>query len=35
MIEIAKLFYESLSIPYEIITIVSGELNNTAAKKSF
>merc|ERR1712034_19811 len=33
MIEIAKLFYESLNIPYQIVTIVSGELNNTASKK--
>lgn len=26
-------FYESLNIPYKVINIVSGELNNAAAQK--
>jgi len=33
MIEIAEDFYKSLNLPYEVVTIVSGELNNAAAKK--
>lgn len=33
ILEVAKSFYESLNIPYEVVTIVTGELNNTAAKK--
>jgi len=33
MIEIAENFYKTLNIPYEVVTIVSGELNNAAAKK--
>jgi seryl-tRNA synthetase len=33
MIENSKLFYEALEIPYRVVNIVSGELNNAAAKK--
>lgn len=33
MIKISEQFYQSLNIPYRVITIVSGELNNAAAKK--
>jgi len=33
MIEIAEDFYKTLNLPYEVVTIVSGELNNAAAKK--
>merc|ERR1712083_765012 len=33
MKDIAADFYKSLGIPYEVVTIVSGELNNAAAKK--
>jgi len=33
MIQVAEEFYQSLNIPYEVVTIVSGELNNAAAKK--
>jgi len=33
MIGIAKDFYESLNIPYRVVSIVSGALNNAAAKK--
>jgi len=33
MIRIAEEFYESLELPYHVVTIVSGELNNAAAKK--
>jgi len=29
----AEEFYQSLNIPYEVVNIVSGELNNAAAKK--
>ena len=28
-----KEFYQSLGIPYRVVNIVSGELNNAAAKK--
>jgi len=33
MINISKAFYQSLGIPYRVVNIVSGELNNAAAKK--
>lgn len=33
MLEIAEEFYQSLEIPYRIINIVSGELNNAAIRK--
>jgi len=33
MLQIAELFYQSLNLPYQIVNIVSGELNNAAAKK--
>lgn len=33
MIETAKEFYDSLGISYRVVTIVSGALNNAAAKK--
>ncbi|KAH6563282.1 hypothetical protein BASA50_002368 [Batrachochytrium salamandrivorans] len=33
MIKVAKEFYQSLGLPYHIISIVSGALNNAAAKK--
>merc|ERR1719300_617782 len=33
MIEIAENFYKTLNLPYEVVTIVTGELNNAAAKK--
>ena len=33
MIGIAEEFYQSLGIPYQIISIVSGALNNAASKK--
>jgi len=33
MIQIAEEFYQSLELPYHVVTIVSGELNNAAAKK--
>lgn len=33
MINIAEEFYQSLEIPYRVVAIVSGELNNAAAKK--
>jgi len=33
MIGIAQEFYESLELPYHVVNIVSGELNNAAAKK--
>ncbi|QSL66756.1 hypothetical protein MERGE_001142 [Pneumocystis wakefieldiae] len=33
MISIAEEFYKSLSIPYRIVSIVSGALNNAASKK--
>lgn len=33
MIEMAGEFYQSLGIPYRTVNIVSGELNNAAAKK--
>eukprot|EP00658_Telonema_sp_P-2_P082650 TRINITY_DN8779_c0_g1_i6.p1 TRINITY_DN8779_c0_g1~~TRINITY_DN8779_c0_g1_i6.p1 ORF type:complete len:382 (+),score=129.59 TRINITY_DN8779_c0_g1_i6:253-1398(+) len=33
MIENSKLFYSALEIPYRVVNIVSGELNNAAAKK--
>merc|ERR1711970_676783 len=34
MIRNAEKFYQSLGIPYRIVNIVSGELNNAAAKKT-
>lgn len=33
MIRTAEEFYQSLGIPYRVVAIVSGELNNAAAKK--
>lgn len=33
MIGNAEKFYQALNIPYRIVNIVSGELNNAAAKK--
>lgn len=33
MIDTAKEFYKSLNLPYRVVNIVSGELNNAAAKK--
>lgn len=33
MMQISKDFYESLGIPYRVVSIVSGALNNAAAKK--
>jgi len=33
MIRMAEEFYQSLSIPYRVIAIVSGGINNAAAKK--
>jgi len=34
MVENSELFYQSLGIPYRIVNIVSGALNNAAAMKS-
>ena len=33
MLSNAEEFYQSLDIPYRVVNIVSGELNNSAAKK--
>ena len=33
MIGLSEKFYQSLGIPYRVVSIVSGELNNAAAKK--
>lgn len=33
MLQMSKDFYESLKIPYRVVSIVSGALNNAAAKK--
>lgn len=33
MISISEKFYESLGLPYRVVSIVSGALNNAAAKK--
>ena len=33
MLKVAEGFYQSLGLPYKVINIVSGELNNAAAKK--
>ena len=33
MIDTAQDFYKSLGIPYRVVNIVSGELNDAAAKK--
>ncbi|CAE7855046.1 unnamed protein product [Symbiodinium sp. KB8] len=33
MIKAAEEFYQSLKLPYQVVTIVSGELNNAATKK--
>eukprot|EP00827_Trimyema_finlayi_P007131 TRINITY_DN963_c0_g1_i5.p1 TRINITY_DN963_c0_g1~~TRINITY_DN963_c0_g1_i5.p1 ORF type:complete len:295 (+),score=114.02 TRINITY_DN963_c0_g1_i5:129-1013(+) len=33
MIKVAESFYQSLKLPYQVINIVSGELNDAAAKK--
>ncbi|KRX38065.1 Serine--tRNA ligase, cytoplasmic, partial [Trichinella murrelli] len=33
MISNAEMFYQTLNIPYRVVSIVSGELNNAAAKK--
>jgi seryl-tRNA synthetase len=33
MVKTAEAFYQSLELPYHVVAIVSGELNNAAAKK--
>jgi len=33
MIKIAEAFYQSLNLPYHVVNIVSGELNDAANKK--
>jgi len=33
MMEVSENFWKSLNIPYRVVTIVSGELNNAASKK--
>ncbi|ETO18337.1 hypothetical protein RFI_18938 [Reticulomyxa filosa] len=33
MLQVAEEFYQSLNIPYHVVNIISGELNNAAAKK--
>jgi seryl-tRNA synthetase len=33
MIKVSEEFYQSLGLPYQIVSIVSGALNNAAAKK--
>merc|ERR1719375_1237131 len=33
MIKFAEEFYQSLGLPYRVVAIVSGEINNAAAKK--
>lgn len=33
MIAVSEEFYQSLKLPYQIVAIVSGALNNAAAKK--
>lgn len=33
MIDASEAFYQSLGLPYQVISIVSGALNNAAAKK--
>ena len=33
MIGVAEAFYQSLQLPYRVVAIVSGALNNSAAKK--
>lgn len=33
MISASEAFYQSLGLPYQIVSIVSGALNNAAAKK--
>ena len=33
MIDLSEKFYQGLGIPYRVVGIVSGELNNAAAKK--
>lgn len=33
MIEASEEFYKSLKLPYQVVAIVSGALNNAAAKK--
>ena len=33
MIDLSEKFYQSLKLPYRVVAIVSGELNNAAAKK--
>jgi len=33
MIQVSEEFYQSLELPYRVVSIVSGELNNAAAKK--
>jgi len=33
MLKASEEFYQSLGIPYQVVVIVSGELNNAAAKK--
>ncbi len=33
MIKIAELFYQELGLPYRVVNICSGELNDAAARK--
>ena len=33
MIQVSEEFYQSLKVPYRVVAIVSGALNNAAAKK--
>jgi seryl-tRNA synthetase len=33
MLENSELFYQTLGLPYRVVNIVSGALNNAAAKK--
>merc|ERR1719336_1708622 len=33
MLKVAEAFYQELELPYHVVNIVSGELNNAAAKK--
>jgi len=33
MIKLAEEFYKNLELPYRVVNIVSGELNDAAAKK--
>ena len=33
MLEVSEKFYQSLHIPYQVVDIVSGELNDAAIRK--